>query len=190
MPVVPNLVGLVMRGSFENALACLVQGGTPEDCSQKFGVRLELTEFFAQTDKIAHGPVKLLFQDNTGADAEPAAIHGDVVVFGQDPVPNAPVGPNIILKITVMPPPPLGRFPRRGDRGLEVLELQQALTDRGFPVTTDGVFFDETEAAVVAFAHKENIPVPMFIAPPLRRIWTALGLPIDQSGVPGLLDTR
>jgi peptidoglycan hydrolase-like protein with peptidoglycan-binding domain len=80
-------------------------------------------------------------------------------------------------------------FPQTsGDRGLEVLELQQALTNQGFPVATDRVFGDETKRTVVAFFHSVNIPVPAFISPPVRRIWPLLGLPIDKTGVPGLLD--
>src|ERR1700745_1606587 len=65
--------------------------------------------------------------------------------------------------------PPHGLSTASGDRGLEVLELQQALTNRGFPVATDGVFGDETKRTVVAFFHSVNIPVPAFISPPVRR---------------------
>lgn len=175
-------------------MSCLSQGGTPEDCSRKFGVRLELTQFLAQTDLIRHGPIKLLFQDNKGAAIDIVALHvnGDLVVFGQDPVPGAPVGPSIILRVTDIDRP-LRRFPQFGDSGLEVLELQQALTDRGFPAATDGKWGDETAKALDDFGRSQGFLV--FIHPPgtarlIEKVWPALHLPVDQNGVPGLLDTR
>jgi peptidoglycan hydrolase-like protein with peptidoglycan-binding domain len=45
----------------------------------------------------------------------------------------------------------LGRFSQKGDTGFEVLELQQALTDRGYATKTDGHWGDETEQQIRAF---------------------------------------
>jgi hypothetical protein len=199
--IVPNMIGLVLGRTWDAAAACLRGGGTPAVCSQKSGLDLVLTQFFAQTDLMAHGPIKLLFKAIDGTDLDIVAIHGTTAVFGHEPIAGKQINPGEQFTFRIAPTEPvpgaeisrLGRFPVKGDTGFEVLELQQALTDHGFPTKTDGHWDDETEKQRIAFAH--SVGLLTFISVPahqndhaatIERVWLTLGLPINEVGMPGL----
>jgi hypothetical protein len=46
-----------------------------------------------------------------------------------------------------------------GDRGADVIVLQEGLAAEGLPVTADGVYGQETADAVMAFQEQEQLPV-------------------------------
>lgn len=60
---------------------------------------------------------------------------------------------------------------RKGDRGDEVKELQTALSAAGCIVEIDGIFGDETYAAVIAFQGYHNLSVDGIVG---AETWNAL----------------
>jgi hypothetical protein len=62
---------------------------------------------------------------------------------------------------------------RRGDRGQEIENVQQALNNAGFNISVDGRFGQETEAAVIAFQEQNGLGVDGLVGPNTLK---ALGL--------------
>lgn len=60
---------------------------------------------------------------------------------------------------------------RKGDRGDEVKELQSALNNAGCIIDVDGIFGDETYAAVIAFQGYRNLRVDGIVG---AETWQAL----------------
>lgn len=87
--LMPNISGLVLGRTWQAALICLKDGGTPEVCSQKSGLSLELTQFWAQTDLTGHfdlGPIPLKFLTMDGTEVDLVALQGLSAVFGHLPL--------------------------------------------------------------------------------------------------------
>lgn len=62
---------------------------------------------------------------------------------------------------------------RMGMRGDAVSELQQALVDHGYELDVDGIFGDETDAAVRDFQESNDLDVDGVAGP---ETWAALGV--------------
>lgn len=67
---------------------------------------------------------------------------------------------------------------RQGDSGAAVSELQQLLNAKAIKITVDGIFGDETRAAVVQFQQQNGLVVDGIVGP---QTWQALrrGAPIQ-----------
>jgi hypothetical protein len=196
----PNMIGLVLGKTWQATLICLQGGGPPEACSQKTGLSLELTKFWSQTDLHGHfdqGQIPLKFQLMDGTEVDLVALQPIAAIFGAAPLAGSEIIPGraVVLRLGPANPPlgmpHLGRFPQKGDTGFEVLMLQAALTDHGFPTATNGHWDDETEKQRIAFA--ESVGLLVFIHVPgdkhaatIQNVWQALRLPINEAGVPGL----
>jgi peptidoglycan hydrolase-like protein with peptidoglycan-binding domain len=90
-------------------------------------------------------------------DAATATALDAVVV---SPAPTAPVAPSP-SNPNPAPTAPSGAFPKIGDRGPQVADLQRALIAAGIPVPggADGVFGSMTAGAVIAFQRQNGLPV-------------------------------
>jgi hypothetical protein len=195
------MIGLVMGKTWQQTLICLKNGGTPEVCSQKTGLSLELTQFWAQTDLSGSDggqiKVKVIFRDGPQSFfLNQIQIGG--ALFGTDPLAGIEIVPGRTVFLNMGPRDPaegiphLGRFPLKGDTGFEVLMLQQGLTVHGFPTKTDGHWGDETEQHRLSFA--ASVGLLTFHVPhhsddhfaTIERVWDALRLPLREGGVPGL----
>jgi hypothetical protein len=137
---------------------------------------------------VEHGPNPLKFVLNDDKLVDINTLHPPLAIFGTSPLAGFEIisGHNVILRLqfaaigtTV---PQLLRFPKLGDTGFEVLELQQALAERGFTTKTDGHWDDDTTQAIGAFTQAEHHSPVSFL---IERIWQALGLPLREGGVPG-----
>jgi len=188
--LMPMMIGMVMGKTWQQTLRCLnVDGGTPEVCSQKTGLSLELAQFWAQTDPRGSDggqiKVKVIFMDG------PQSFFLDQIqiggaIFGTDPLAGIEIG-TVFLNMGPRDPaegmPHLGRFPQKGDKGFEVLMLQQGLTTHGHPTKTNATWDDATDQQLGAFTQSlPHSPLSFLI----ERIWRALGLPINEAGLPGL----
>ena len=112
--LMPNMIGLVMGKTWDQTLICLKNGGTPEVCSQRTGLSLELTQFWAQTDPRGFdgGQIKVKVIDT---DATQSAFLAEFqslgAIFGTDPLAGIDLTPGrtVFLRMAAE-----GR-PRRGD---------------------------------------------------------------------------
>lgn len=92
---------------------------------------------------------------------------------GLDPN-NLQVGRVICIPTVTPPPTHLCPTLRNGSRGPEVAELQRLLIAHGFnPGAVDGIFGNQTEAAVRAFQRSRNLVVDGIVG---VQTWTALGV--------------
>jgi L,D-peptidoglycan transpeptidase YkuD (ErfK/YbiS/YcfS/YnhG family) len=87
--------------------------------------------------------------------------------------PRVVLGPREWLFPAVVPADGATDGLRRGDQGEQVRELQQLLTDAGFPTKVDGLFGEQTDASVRAFQRREGLTVDGVVGP---RTAEALGL--------------
>jgi peptidoglycan hydrolase-like protein with peptidoglycan-binding domain len=88
----------------------------------------------------------------------------DAVVIAPGPdqgTPSAPSAPSTPSTPAPAPSAPAGSFPKIGDRGPQVAELQRALIAAGIPVPggADGIFGSMTAGAVIAFQRHNGLPV-------------------------------
>ena len=65
---------------------------------------------------------------------------------------------------------------RKGDRGNEVKELQTALNGAGSNLTVDGVFGNDTHAAVIAFQIAHKLTIDGIVG---AKTWEALTIPTN-----------
>jgi peptidoglycan hydrolase-like protein with peptidoglycan-binding domain len=72
---------------------------------------------------------------------------------------------------------------RRGSRGATVVELQNLLTQKGFPLQADGIFGSNTETAVRNFQRRQGLRVDGIVG---ANTWTAL---LGGGGTPGVVPT-
>jgi peptidoglycan hydrolase-like protein with peptidoglycan-binding domain len=92
-------------------------------------------------------------------DAATAASLDEVVVeVAPSPTTPAPTTPTTPAPESA---PSTAGFPKMGDRGPQVAELQRALLAAGIPVPggADGIFGSMTAGAVIAFQRQNNLPV-------------------------------
>lgn len=80
----------------------------------------------------------------------------------------------------LLTPSPVSNKPilRRGSRGTAVRELQNLLTQKGFPLQTDGIFGFNTDAAVRSFQRSRGLRVDGIVGP---NTWAAL---LGSGGTP------
>jgi peptidoglycan hydrolase-like protein with peptidoglycan-binding domain len=84
----------------------------------------------------------------------------DSVVIAPAPTPTTPT-PTTPTTPNPAPSAPAGSFPKIGDRGPQVADLQRALMAAGIPVPggADGIFGSMTAGAVIAFQRQNGLPV-------------------------------
>jgi N-acetyl-anhydromuramyl-L-alanine amidase AmpD len=126
-----------------------------------------------------HADITKVFKQSTHTDPGPAFPRSFVIermnlALGSVQVKPKPVPAT--KPVRTVPP-----FPRevgddgvikRGDRGREVVALQNRLVQRGWKVTIDGVFGDETDTAVLGFEREKHLQaIPGVVGP---GVWKAL----------------
>lgn len=151
--VAAAVVGYLAGSRIKSPAQVAAEAEPPEP--SPIAVPVELTEI--RNDIVTRGTVR--FEDPETIVVGSVAIEGLDPVVTMVPEVGAEVGEGEVLYELAGRPTfllqgdlPLFRTVRRGDEGLDVAQLQEALARLGFdPGEIDGVYGAETEAAVVAF---------------------------------------